>query len=772
MAYQIWHDQITGTRYHCSEAWLQHVRAHLVVQLRAKLTGVENVQLAATRVARFWRSDYYAQLFPLRFGRVQDTAGLFHSTPLFVAQPDIDLRQPQAMRQLFLDGGAWPPILPDATMGEVGWLLADRLLIETALLMAMLAGQPTHDTDLLAAIRLAALTYPFQAELKDMPLLQGAVAEASRFLQAPQREWTSAPGLAPILRAVRTHDTSVLEHYKVGVGLVAAQRIKQYVFETPGLNEIRGASDLLNQITADLEHEVENYYGPEAVLRAAGSTLLFLAPANTALEAWPIRLRTHFFERTGIAFPAAATATVSAAQLLHNFGATLGQIFRNMGKDRSQADLPQVVTYPFEARCTLCQTRPAEQWESGPDEEDRLLCSVCAAKGKMGRRERGGKVYDILVDLGLLTYQDQVHRIPTLGVKGNSQRDWIANDLESLSFQGARRKLVGVIYGDGNNFGAVSLNLSDMALSFQWTARVEQTTRAAAALALGRATQLAAQQQGWQPGGPPLLEKLPFQVLALGGDDLSLFAWGPVAMHFAAEFTRLTDLELASTSQERLRPEAELNFSLGVLLTDEKTPVRKSVAFAEDELLKWAKKATKAKQGKGGTITMLYAEKADKVPALLETYREEMYLLGLGEHFRLCTTVRPYSAAELTALLTVASEILREGHMGRLQRLVSAFYGARQGAFAGMLHYAYQKGRFKDGGWIAAVEQALAKAMTEQVNTPVFPLLIDYQPAFAPIKTERKPFGLEPPPAEDGKRPPTIRFSPLWDLVELAKVMS
>jgi hypothetical protein len=46
-------------------------------------------------------------------------------------------------------------------------------------------------------------------------------------------------------------------------------------------------------------------------------------------------------------------------------------------------------------------------------------------------------------------------------------------------------------------------------------------------------------------------------------------------------------------------------------------------------------------------------------------------------------------------------------------------------------------------------------------------LLIDYNTA-AP----RTPIGLAPSPPVDDKSAPIVRFSPLWDLLELAKLLS
>jgi len=777
---QTWHDLITGTHYQCSGAWIEALQQQLIKEINVKLQSIQNVKEAADCVARFWRHEFYERLFPLRFGLGLDEAQRFAAAPLLPAEQAVvklDAWPTPGVRRHFLDGAAWPPILPDDERGEQGWLLVDRLLIEAMLFNVLLATQSQVDEETRQAARLAALTYPFQAALRANPVMQGKVDEISTLFNGAAVKNAPSPTRARI--------TQLLPGALPAVGLVvfAAQRIKQYVFESAGLNEIRGASTLLDDTTDILQGMVDEEIGPEAVLRSAGATLIFVAPATDRLAEWPAQLRRTFFEATEVAFPAAAVHTASVDDMLGNFGETLEVLFAKMGEDRAQAQLPNQITYPFEERCNLCKSRAANGWYPGPgDAVPDPVCTACLKKRKLGRKKRAGKVYTVLEDLGLVAKGAYPKTLAPLGIKTPTDDEgWLAQDLDNLVYHGTRRKLIGMVYGDGDNFGTVSQRITDLALSLQWSARVEYTTRAAAALALGRATQQAAQLRGWQAGADPapVLDKVPFQVLALGGDDISLFAWAPVAIYFAAEFTALTNRELAVSSIQRLNPEAHLHFSLGVLLTDENTPVVKSVNFTEKQLLKWAKQANKDQGFEQGAITALFAERADKMPSDLAEYRREVYLLG-DKRFQFCTTLRPYTAAQLQALLTVAQSVRKE-HLGRLERLVSAFYGARQGVYAGMLHYAYQKARSarsRDGtedggsageGWIQAVERQLAEAMKLAPQPDPQPLLIFY-PTEEGSKQKRHLFGLAHETPDD-KLALKLRYSPLLDLLELAKLM-
>lgn len=753
-----WRDPLTGAAYHASDGWLERVRRHLAAQLVHRVRERE-VATAALRVAQFWSREYLSHLFPLRFGLSVEES---NPRPALFAHPtdriDLAAYLPVPLRILPLDSDAVPPIYPDPQQGEQGWLLSDRLLTEAALLNLLLAQEPTVPDDQRHAARLAALTYPFHDELSArlgrwghelVSLVGMALSGRPAALPAP---------LDAAVRAVRERNLDTL---RVRMVMVTVKRIKHYVFETPGLNEIRGASTLLERVLGDMEEQVETEIGAELILRAGGGVLLFLAPAQSEPEAWPQRLRRAVHARAGTAQVAAASVEVPASLLLEDYPRALATLVHAVEAERAQAPVPLLATLPFETRCVLCQERAAEGWDSAPDGgAARPLCRPCRSKRQVGQRERRNVVVELLDELRIQS------RLTTLGVKGTVE-DGLASSLDELVPSGAKHPLIGTVYGDGNNIGAAMQQLRDMALARQWSTRLALTSRSAAALALGEATRRGAALRGWQPDSDPVLPKLPLQVLALGGDDLSLFAWAPVALYFATEFTRLTDLEFQPVEASRV----PLTFSLGVLVSDGKTPVRKAVEVVSHDLLTWAKQAARARGYAGGTIALLASPTADGIPTDLERYRKQTFLLGAGRSLRLCTTLRPFSAAELARLLKTAEWVRTEGHLGRLQRLVATFYASRQSALLGLLHYAYQRGRYVskaprrgratlDQDWLGALEKRLLSENTHEGSSLASPLLR------YPVAPSRTPFGL---PGTEAS--PLTWLSPLWDLLELAKLL-
>ncbi len=748
------------------ESWQRAIRQHIARELAGRLRAADqDPRQAADRVASFWREDYYAWLFPLRFGRKEGIDGLIDGIALFEPAAEGINLEPLAGRRLrrgFLDGEGLPPILPLDDEGHE--LLADHVLATTAVMNLLLRSE-IHDSALFHQIRLGTLLHLLQEEEGLAEVLQQGfpaawqVACSLTDLHRGERATITLPSGVDRERLVGLHEggESLRDEDRVAVVIGAVQRIKQYVFETPGLNEIRGGSTLLDELIRHFGGVVSEELGPEVVLQAAASTLTFLAPSDQG-EAWTDRLREGFFRRTGTAFIAVGTVTVEAKRIGEAFHQVMGLAHRKLEEDRYAAELPVWETLPFEERCWICRSRPAEGWYGAPTGRPEVACRVCMTKRSWGREERAAKVQEVLEWLRLTT--------PTpLGVKGEKKEEYVAGELGQLIPGDVRRDLLAVIYGDGNNFGGVIQRLSSLPLALQWTHRVEKTTQAAGALSLARATQEGAKIRGWEPGRTPALDKVPFQVLALGGDDLILLTWGALGLRVCERFLALTDLEFQRGNGEALT-DTPLSFSLGCLLCDVKAPVRRTVEFAEEELLKWAKRAARHRQAQAGaqtegTVAFLLTMSADQIPSDLSRYLKQMFWGNQEDSGRypLCLTLRPLTARELRFLLDKA-ERLRERHSGRLHRIVEVF--VHSSPLAAFLHYVYQKAREQT----RPREEQLCALLEEGEWREVFG---DVTPSPQPLPTLRLP--QRTPLGEPDRGEGEVLFSPLWDLLEMIKAM-
>lgn len=752
-----WTDPFTGVVYEWEDQWSQAVRRFLVQQLVPRLKDVMSAEKVADAIARFWR-EYYELVFPLRFGKAMptptatnngslsnssDATNFIHGVSLFAGSTDkIILGQSNiGFRTRFLDGNKLPPILNSESDDKA--LIADHHLACAALLNVALRSEGVTE-DIVHAVRLGALVHELSSEAELMPILESVplAKSVAEFLRGDGDCPQELREDKDLIKGIHDHNADLINaSVKMYVVGVAAQRIKQYVFESAGLNEIRGASEILDGCVSTLASEIENEIGPEVLLQTVASTLTFLAPRGVDMNgiAWPERLREFFLKHTGTALVASEALETTVQRMLQSYSDVMRDFFSEIESDRYQGDVPLIETLPFERRCTLCNTRPAEGTYRTPEKDYDPLCRSCYTKRSVGREKRRSQWDRVMKPLAISESE--------LGV----QRE-MAPDLKSLIPDNVAHRYMAFIYGDGSNFGPIVKNLKSLSQAFHWTHRAEKVALAAASIALGESVQEGASQLQANFRTNPPFKFLPFQVLAIGGDDLSLFTWGGVALRFCQVFLELTDIEFQIGSGVRIvGKDKPICFGLGALVCDEKTPVRNVVEFTHSGLLKWAKKAVP--HYKRGAMTFLLASTAEQIPGDLDAYQERMYYSGSGKS-KACLTLRPLSAQELDGLLRCAIALKSGDHSGRLQRLVGAFVD--KPLLPALLHYVYQQAR--GSGEFFDILKGLQRRdfMGGQGNygeSTVFPA----------SQLKRNPMG--------GSSSKQHYFSPLWDLMEMVKIL-
>lgn len=223
------------------------------------------------------------------------------------------------------------------------------------------------------------------------------------------------------------------------------------------------------------------------------------------------------------------------------------------------------------------------------------------------------------------------------------------------------------------------------------------------------------------------LQRMPFEVLVIGGDDFSLFVWSRLAMRFCEQFVRLTDMEFEKGAiADCIVGETPICFGVGCLISDEKAPVYRVVDFTESRLLKFAKRGVKAH--KRGAIAFLYTTNADQIPGDYNDHLRCNYCkqarLGKGSNATtpVYLTMQPLTACELDAFLQCAHAIC-DNYLGSLQRLTEPF--VRQPMSAALLHFAYQQARAQSSDDRRAFFQQILSLQASDgqgTRAPLFPI--------------------------------------------------
>lgn len=416
-----------------------------------------------------------------------------------------------------------------------------------------------------------------------------------------------------------------------------ADRVGDYVFETPGLPEMRGASAQLKNLNLDVVQVLLEKAGlpvgfvdetpPGCLVYAAGGGVLALVPAS---KAEPLRtaLERQYPEVTGTATVTCVTVATTPAEVRENFGSLVQRAGQHLRVAKGQKGmLPFFEVLPFTRRCDACRKRPAVSWVTHPDEAPEARCRVCAEKRAVGQDLRSEWHKQLSVEKTARTLEE------IAGDKGE----------------------IGVIYADGNRLGdwfqsATTVN--------EYRRRSRQVKTAVdTALLEALRSHCVAQDQ-------------PFEVILAGGDDVLVIVPAGVALSFAQT--------MCAHFSEAMRVD-QLTMSAGVVLSDHHTPVYFLRRLAED-LLKNAKRADR-----GSTIDFLVlkGQGTRSVEQAWETIATETETLVLHHG--------PYTLEEIDQLrVHIAQGKAANFPASQLYALRDTL---RQGRQAAALEFLYQQAR-------------------------------------------------------------------------------
>jgi CRISPR-associated protein Cmr2 len=421
--------------------------------------------------------------------------------------------------------------------------------------------------------------------------------------------------------------------------------IKDYVFETSSLPQMRGGSQLLIDCEREVSAQVTEAGGGE--IFCGGGSFLFEVPRERA------PMLKEMIERVYLDTTGAATVTVvyengrpppysggpedgwsgrllraSGSQypldggFAHRLAVLAGRL---RAAKASKVTAPSFPAMPFGRRCAACGIRVAVRPDTGhaAESEPLALCDVCRKRHEAGvtgeGRTRG-------------TFNEEFNR----DIRPRSVQ---APDLDHM-VQCATRKYLALLYADGNSIGALLQS-----------ARTREHYRALSS-ALGVATKDALFGALSQVCAAPLSHPgyWPFEIVNVGGDDVVVlvqagYAW-ELAIQFLERFERGVRNKIAETPGSS---PVEITASCGLAIADARYPIRFLRGIAVD-LLKDAKKlAKKSGSRPQSALTFLWLQNPVIVGAaepLLARYRHEEFVL----------TARPYTLQQARELERLARE--------------------------------------------------------------------------------------------------------------------
>jgi len=462
--------------------------------------------------------------------------------------------------------------------------------------------------------------------------------------------------------------------------------IKQFVFGTDTLAEVRGASALLDRLNRiETEQCLKNMLTNAAVTKvfANGGTGQFIvqAPDRAHVQKALDQLTAYYREQTGGEMRPLAGVAEWPSDGDSGYSRAVQAAFAELQLQRNFASKQATVpTLPFVLECQSTSHLPAVGVYRWGDE--RLVLSQAS---RLKREERRQARRSILWS-GWMEFLDE-----SLDSEGRflKSADKLRPDTaEDIGEYARRTGYIGLVYADGNAMGRLVQELNSPEVCRAFSELVDGSVRDACYEALREvcAPEIWAARDARDEGKK--VRPLPADILLLGGDDLLVLLPADRALNFAlkatAAFERLTragHARLPAAARQffadRGLTDRGLTISCGVALGPARYPFYLLLDLAE-ELLRSAKQGGSADETKTDYWAPAYVDfhlLAGSASQELSAIREEDYLSQSD-----CPrTLRPYRRDRLD-LLRQAAERLLQARLPRskMQDLFEAVLEPRQ----------------------------------------------------------------------------------------------
>jgi len=339
--------------------------------------------------------------------------------------------------------------------------------------------------------------------------------------------------------------------------------IKDYVFGTDKLVEIRGASALLDNLNRNV---IPERIEKRCVFACGGAAQFIIEDTPENIQDEFLAIQREVYLQSG----GALQIVTGMARLIDNYGTSLKQAFYELEKNKYQMTGPIESTLHtgYIRECESCSGMAAASNVSKPSH--RILCGVCAQKEKMGREKGLWEAFH--------TYISRYGTVP------EAFWSWRPDNFQKIGNRcRTRRGDTALIYGDGNAIGQVVKQIDTAERFARFSQVVDRSVREACHEALYRHC-------------PPVDGKIPADILLLGGDDLMVYVSADRAMAFAIDIARLFEEKTRSALIndqpdpffKNILGDNGLTLSIGMAVGRSHTPIAIMTEQAE-ELLKSAK---------------------------------------------------------------------------------------------------------------------------------------------------------------------------------------
>ena len=458
--------------------------------------------------------------------------------------------------------------------------------------------------------------------------------------------------------------------------------IKQYIFATSKLKEIRGASSILDHLNRRVMDRVaaEPAFHAQPVYANGGSGLFLIEGDADLAREFGLRIQQAYRRETsdGASITFVVQELPSGVQdAWHdNVHETL-ELLRYRLAERKVSWLPERAedgqageqrgtemlafpSHPFMRTCDACGLRYAE----GKDPEDPTdyYCAVCWGKRTEDQKVKTG--IDILIDTRKrksdgagykpFAWEKVIRALPEVYVHAIPQGTERPGDFNELRGMSNGKDYLALIYADGNGMGQLLQDLPTLAQVRDAAEAIDTAVYAAISFAISQHLPVVPREGRTPP-------RFPFDLLFIGGDDMMIVTPAAPALDIAISITQ----KFYELTGKRNPGGKGYTLSVGVVLAPVNYPFRMLHELVE-HTIQFAKKKGAQRQNKqskrseyGDTLInfmTVTGSTSQEFSAVYQALHRKHYDEKKQRDVKFYATLRPYTVEELTILLNMIRE--------------------------------------------------------------------------------------------------------------------
>lgn len=447
-------------------------------------------------------------------------------------------------------------------------------------------------------------------------------------------------------------------------------KIKKYMLENNKIKDIRGASTIIKYLSEQkIPMIIKENYIHQCLIYTGGGNIFCILPKNADDEI-AMEMENVFHEYAIGLQNVFCVEKFDLKSLLIDYQNTINKIeiainnrkglkLYNSIKTESQVIVnnnyyinDEKIDFNSEkieesGVCKLCKVRET-QYEINYTEPLKV-CSCCLIKHSVGKK---GYNYGYYKDYENYT-NEAITELP--------------NTLEDIKDKETND--IAVVFGDGNNMGAIVQNLKSLDEMMYFSQKVKSATNTAVYKSISEKYQ----------------NKF-FEIIALGGDDIFLFVPAGKSLDFSIRLIELYNKEFENLTWDSFEPKYSSTMSIGIGIGNYKTPVRLLFELSEKALKNAKQIVRNNSENDEGSIDIFILGKTDtnnKKDKNKSTDEKEVF-----------STLLPYSLKTAKSIQTLISSYKNIDCKTNLNNLKS-FFDNSESIIESQLFYCYNQAKDK-----------------------------------------------------------------------------